>query len=67
MNTSKQDHKDRALATIAAYISNPDNTVGWLDSDLKTTWILRAKHIGVDGYSSDLLDAFIAKEKHQTV
>lgn len=59
-NTSKIDHKERALATIQQYISNPANIKGWKSDDLKSTWVLRAKHIGVDGYSAHLKDAFAA-------
>lgn len=37
-----------------AVINNPN----WSKSDPKTTWLLRAKQLGISGYSAQLRDAF---------
>lgn len=38
----------------AAVINHPE----WSIKDLKTTWLLRASKLGIDGYSAQLRDAF---------
>lgn len=62
--TSKQDHKERAIATIAAFIADDANTVSWKADDLKTRWLSRAIQVGVTGYSAHLKDMYIKSTKN---
>lgn len=66
-NTTKNDHKDRAIAIIATFISTPENTEGWSVDDTKTSWLSRANKVGVAGYSAQLRDMFIETKMRAAV
>jgi hypothetical protein len=46
--------KNVQLIISAAVINNPT----WSKSDLKTTWLSRARMLGIEGYSALLRDSF---------
>ena len=46
--------KNVQLIINAAILNNPT----WSKNDSKTTWLLRAKMLGIEGYSALLRDSF---------
>lgn len=61
--TTKKDHEVRAMIKITKVVSDKSITTDWKADDLKTTWLRRAKHLGVDGYSAHLRDTFVNANK----
>lgn len=53
--------KNENVMQIIDKAINSEVAKNWKVDDLKTTWLLRARNLGIEGASADLRDAFILK------
>lgn len=56
---NKTKFKAALLSKIFEIINDKEITKDWKSDDLKTTWLLRAKKLGLEGFSSELKDMFL--------
>jgi len=59
MKRSIQNKIDKILSTIKCVISDKALTMNWKENDTKTTWLARARFLGLEGWSSLLYKEFI--------